>query len=263
MARFSQVLHLVPSLLLGLLAGTDGCGPARNPVLQLPVTPTPLVLKGRVSADSGNPIPARLTLIRLTQKHRNDTIGTVNLPSDGRFRFDNLAAGTYELNARSIGYHRRRDTLLLSSPPGLEVSLELRPASMCLDLCPPDPALVEAARLQQWRWQCDRETSSVASARAQWAAFLADSALRRYLVHQLDSMTIAGQLQRIRDDAICRRLAIALFPKATSLAFTLFRWSHYWLLSDPGFGAAIVANDSLRPVAGIYGGSFAVWIPRP
>jgi hypothetical protein len=109
--------------LLGLLAGTGGCGPARNPVLQLPVTPTPLLLKGRVLADSGKPIPARLTLIRLAHRHRNDTIGTVNLPSKGRFRFDNLAAGIYELNTRSIGYHRRLDTLLLSSPPGLEVSL--------------------------------------------------------------------------------------------------------------------------------------------
>jgi hypothetical protein len=76
---------LVPSLLLSLLAGTGGCGPARNPVLQLPVTPTPLLLKGRVLADSGKPIPARLTLLRLAHRHRNDTIPGLEVSLVGAF----------------------------------------------------------------------------------------------------------------------------------------------------------------------------------
>jgi len=258
--RLAQQTDRLVGLLAILFLSSAGCGPSRNPVLQLPATPVPLYLSGQVVTDSGTPIWARLAVIRVSQNGVADTIRDLTVGSDGRFRLDNLGPGAYVLDTRSIGYHRRKDTLLLSASPGLGIVLEMRRHSMCLDLCPPDSLLVQAARAQQSKWQCDREKASIESIRARWAEFLADSSVKTYFHHQLDASQISAQLRNVRDDGMCRRLAIASFPAATSLAFTLFRWSRHWLLSDTHFGEAVIVNDSLRQVAGVYGGGFAVWL---
>ncbi len=247
---------------VALAASAAACQPSLNPVLQVPVSPLHLNLKGRVVTDSGTPIYAHVALVRIARRGHADTIRKVTA-ADGRFRFDSLVPGAYALDTRSIGYHRRQDTLALSAPPGLELVLELRRHRMCLDLCPPDSLVVAAARAQQSRWQCDREKASINMVRARWGEFLADSSMQVYFHHDVRASRIAKQLRLVRDDAVCRRLAIALFPAATSLAFTLFRWGPYWLLSDPYFGDGVVVNDSLRPLAASYGGGFAVWTADP
>lgn len=247
---------------VALVAAAAACRPSLNPVLQVPVPPVRLTLKGRVVSDSGTPIHAIVALVRLVRNGPADTVA--NLPvADGRFRFEGLAPGAYALDTRSIGYRRRRDTLALSASPGLEVVLELRRDPACLGYCPPDSEVVAAARAQQPRWQCDREKASIDMVRARWAEFLADSSMQAYFHHDAAASRIGKEMRRVRDDAVCRRLAVALFPEATSLAFTLFRWGLYWLLSDPYFGDGVVANDSLRPLAASYGGGFAVWTADP
>lgn len=243
---------------MAALSLAGACAPGLNPVVHLPIPP--LHLRGRVVSDSGTPINALVALLRLARERIADTVGRSNVGGDGQFRFEGLTPGTYVLHTRSIGFEQRRDTILLSAPPGLEVVLEMRSSHMCLDLCPPDPRLVEAAHALQSTWQCDREEESIKVARSRWGEFLADSAPRRLFRHQLGAAQISGQLRRVRDDAVCRRLAIALFPKSASLAFTLFRWGPYWLLSDPYFDDGVVVNDKLQQLAGSYGGGFAYWV---
>jgi len=176
---------------LGVLQG--GCGAHANPVLRLPEPPAALYLIGRVISDSGRPISSLLQFSALSRRGVIDTTIWTRVAPLGQFHFSNLLPGSYELFSRSLGYHTRRDTFALSARPGLEVVLTLVSAPRCLDWCPPDSLLVQAARAQQRRWQCDREHSSIDMARTRWADVLVDARLRLFLRHQLDAHEIARQ----------------------------------------------------------------------
>jgi hypothetical protein len=245
------------SVASGMLAA---CTPARNPVLELPPTPETLYFVGRGVSEDGRPIPVVVDLTRLGTSGTLDSSLAERLQTrDGQFRFEGLMPGRYVLRSRALGFAQRRDTFALSSPPGLTVTIPLRAKAVCLDMCGPDTAVVQAALAQRHRWQCDRVIESVHKAQARWGEFLADSLVRKRFGHSGDSATIAGQLRRIRSDRVCRRLAATL-ANPTTLAFTAFQWGTYWLISDPDFRLAVVLDEDLRPVAGMDGGGFLTWI---
>lgn len=248
------------TLIAASWAWTAACTSRSNPVLLLPPPEYRVYLVGRVLGDSGVLAGAVVQLNPL-----GDSVGTGRRPvgTDGRFKFDSLRPGPYVLVTRSIGYFARHDTFALSAPPGLDVQLTLRVQRICLDLCPADPRLVEAALMQQHRWQCDQDPLSIRFVRERWAEFLADSALRAVIGHELTSTEIARALKPVRRNADCRRLAAAAYEAPTTLAFTVFRWREYWLLSDPGFDEATMTDAKFRPVARSVGGGFAYWIDKP
>lgn len=249
---------------VGLTALLAACATHTNPVLQVPAPPTTLYLAGRMVGDSGASIPGgRIELRRLAGAGVTDTAARIRNAADGGFRFDSVSPGRYELRSLSIGYRARRDTFALSAPPGLTVLVTMLQSYMCLDICPADPSVVRAALAQQAHWVCDRDRDSIDETKLRWSAFLA-AELRAYLGHQLDSAQIARQIHRIGNDAECRRIAVAMFKEPTSLAYTLYKWRSYWLLSDPYFGEAVLVDEQLHAVAGSSGGGFVYWVsPRP
>src|ERR1044072_1750165 len=108
--RFDKVFRKPVLFLVAMTGSTGACGSRHNPILELPVTPLRLELKGHVVSDSGTPITAHPALARIARTGVADTMRRLVTPNDGAFRFDDLAPGTYAVDTRSIGYYRRRDT---------------------------------------------------------------------------------------------------------------------------------------------------------
>jgi hypothetical protein len=234
------------------------CVSRKNPILVLPTAEVGVHLAGRIVNDTGGPIGGLVDL-KPIRRSGDTTTTRRRVAGDGRFRFDSLPPGPYALTSRSLGYRVRQDTFALSAVPGLDVQVTLHLQTLCFDLCPADPRLIQAALAQKSRWQCDHDSKSLAYMRDRWSHFLADSLVRSYLGHQLNSNQIHRELRLVRRDADCRRLAVAAYDAPTTLAFSVFRWRDYWLVSDPDFDEAILTDESFRRVTGSEGGGFAYW----
>lgn len=241
--------------LLGLVGFAVGCASRGNPVLEVSQN-APLALEGMVvDAATGQSVTGGT--VRLVMLSARDSSRSQVLDPSGRFAFPGLRAGRYLLDTRRIGYARRLDTLVLSTPPGLGVRLSLRAIRVCFDGCPADSAVVAAAREQMSRWQCDRDRASVATARAHWADILDDTLVARPLGVRGNSAAIAKRLRRVTRDEDCRRIA-RLVPEPTGLAFTIFQLGEYWLVSQSQFVNPIAFDATLEPVLSFAG--VARWV---
>jgi hypothetical protein len=90
---------------------------------------SPLRLEGRLErAGSGKPVTnGRLLLIRqLATGSPPDTSRSGAAP-DGTFAFDSLDPGRYVLRTFAPGFRVRSDTVMLTTPPGLRLTVSLVP----------------------------------------------------------------------------------------------------------------------------------------
>jgi len=100
-------------------------------------------LQGRVTdAESGDPLPgANVVLYRA-----GETAAFRGVAADmqGRYRLENLPAGTYEVVARFVGYADARRTVTLAAGATVTVDLALAPVELGLN-----PVVVTASRRQE------------------------------------------------------------------------------------------------------------------
>jgi hypothetical protein len=240
-------VQLNPAFVLAVTLAA-GCS-SRNPVLVVPPSIAPLTLSGVVwSHESGRPIVgARVLLAVLSPTRNHGTLPEQTTDTSGSFRFKDLLPGRYLLLGRAIGYKVRRDTIVLAAAPGLELRYALLEDHYCLDVCAPDPRAVAAAEAARSRWRCDRERASVDFARENWVMFFLPAEVQEEFGFHADSATIARQLRRVTKDETCRRIADAR-RDATSLAFTVFRFRQYWLVSEARFHEPWVMTEQLKRV---------------
>lgn len=247
-------------LLFGCLLS---CTRATNPVIVLPEPPAAISLQVQVLDEAGTPIYGRLNLRPVRPVTPGDTGRWADKIREP-YTFKDVARGAYELWTRSIGYKVRVDTFHIFTPPGLQVTVQMRPDPICLDLCDPNPELVAAARAAQDRWVCNREAASIDLARTNWAERLTRDYIRAYFGHRFRPEEVVRQLRRVGNDGECRRMAIAANLTPTSLAFSVFRWNAFTLVADLNGDEEVVLNRELKQVAWFRGGGFGYWLaPRP
>lgn len=161
-------MHIrVAQLLLALLASSStACYryvTTSRPLTEADCPPDPWHAYARYRFDStaGPGLRGRVVDVSASDSVKRSTIGTAvsieglnigsYVDSAGQFRISGLIPGRYAVWTRRIGYHARRDSIVVLDHAQTVLDVGLAPA--VLDGCPGFMAIIERKRVWRWPWR--------------------------------------------------------------------------------------------------------------
>lgn len=236
----------VGGMLLALLTAPAGHGRAQQPV----------TVSGRVLSETPEGPLVAGALVELLV---GDAVMARTRTNDGQFRLTFTPktgpAAPLVLRASALGYERRLDTLDAGSGGSLlDYRIVLATFPICFGICPPDSAAAAAAWARRDAWGCVRDAEGEPSRPAMMLKVLANPDTRRRAQLRHPARDDAARLRLIQDDAVCRRVGLALVQARSegtaATAFLVYRIGDVWLVQAQGEEIGAVLGPDLTQRTG-------------